>query len=553
MLWRTIILLSLFSLWAFAAVVYVCVQSTGSKKSFYEQHSVTENVEQQLEYLQTMITVNDVKCKDTIERLRIQNTETRKKLDVQRDIVNDLEKRNRQLIEKLSTIESGSPRKRELDHRLAPHIKPDVLRTLNIHQPSEFEVIPYMSFTRNRLYLLEQGMINRPEAAPIGDKKKELEEILETSLSILNSKNDKKPYNEWDLLQGYSRIDRTRGTQYELYFFSKGKKSSFEHIQLFRPFAPLQNVQLQSYDKKGEWINLILPLSGRVDSFITFMDMFTEECIKKDKLVFLTIVYFGSEKKEEVKSILEEVTSKYHFTSYKFIERVDKFSRGVGLLTGAEAWDGGNTLLFFCDVDIHFKDGFLDRCRLNSVPGSKVYYPIVFSMYNPSIVYGEKEEIPSYDNLFVINRDSGFWRTFGFGMTCMYRSDFLFMRGFDTNIHGWGYEDVKLYRKFAKSNFDVVRSPDAGVFHIWHEKICDPYLQPTQYNMCLASKALGEASQAQLGMLAFKELREENERLNLKTNTENVLAKSPKKIAEPEDVHNDYNQLLKLNEQFDNY
>ncbi len=544
MLWRVSALL-LF-IWALIALIFLCSPSdSGFKDFFSSRHLLTENLEQQLDYLQTMITVNDDKCKDTIDRLRVQNAETRKKLDIQRDIVRNLEKRNRQLIEKLSHVESGGGLKKDSDSLSALQIKPGDLRSLNIHQPSEFEVIPYTSFTKDRLYQLEPGMINRPEAAPIGDKKKELQEVLERSLAILNSNNNRKPYNQWDLLQGYSRIDRTKGTQYELYFYSKGKKNSFEHVQLFRPFALLQNIQLLSYDKKNEWINLIVPLSGRTESFVHFMDMFTEQCIKKDKLVFLTIVYFGDEGKTEVKSVLEKVTSQHHFTNYKFIEKQDNFSRGVGLLTGAEAWEGGNTLLFFCDVDIYLKDGFLDRCRLNSAPGSKVYYPIVFSMYNPSIVYREKERIPSYTDFFVINRDSGFWRTFGFGMTCMYRSDFLFMRGFDTNIQGWGYEDVKLYRKFAKSNFDVVRSPDPGIFHIWHEKKCDPHLHPIQYNMCLASKALGEASQAQLGMLAFKDLKEENERLHFESNNE--------KLSEPENLSNDYSHLNKLNEEFDNY
>jgi hypothetical protein len=54
-----------------------------------------------------------------------------------------------------------------------------------------------------------------------------------------------------------------------------------------------------------------------------------------------------------------------------------------------------------------------------------------------------------------LKRANGFWRTFGFGMTCMYCSDFLFMRGFDTKIQGWGMEDVKLYRKLAQSNLNM--------------------------------------------------------------------------------------------------
>lgn len=473
-----------------------------------------QNLEQQVKYLQTLVKVNDQKQKDIIEQTRVQNTDLRRKLEIQRGIINDLEKRNRQLIEKMSYLDSEGPRKRENDYRLAPHIKPDTLRSFNIHQPSEFEVIPYMSFTKDVAYQLEPGMTNRPESAPIGDKKRELAAVIDTSLAALNKDIKGILYNEWDLLEGYSRTDRTVGTQYELYYRTKGKKNNFEHVQLFRPFAPLQTVQVLSYDKKNEWINLIVPLSGRIDTFVKFMEMFVDQCIKKDKRVFLTVVYFGEVGLEKVKNILHNVSLEHHFTHYKVIEKQDNFSRGVGLLTGATAWEQGNVLLFFCDVDVYFKNGFLDRCRLNSAPGSRVYYPIVFSMYNPSIVYSDHVKLPPYSDFFVINRDSGFWRTFGFGMTCMYRSDFLFMRGFDTNIQGWGYEDVKLYRKFVKSNIDVVRSPDQGIFHIWHEKSCDPHLQPGQYNMCLASKAIGEASHAQLGMIAFKDLKKENERLH---------------------------------------
>ncbi len=545
MKWRAVLMLSICLL--LVAGIYMCFPSgAGSHILSHGRRLMTEdceNLQQQVEYFQTISIANEKKYKDTVDRMRIQNSEMKRKFDVQRDIVKDLERRNRQIVERLSNIESGGPRKRENDYRLAPHIKQDVLRSLNIHQTSEFEVIPYMSFSKDRLYQLEPGMINRPEAAPIGDKKRELQEILDMSLTVLNSNNNGKQYNQWDLLQGYSRIDRMTGTQYELYFSSKGKKNNFEHVQMFRPFAPLQSVQVQSFDKKNEWINLVVPLAGRVETFVNFIDMFAEQCIKKDKRVFLTIVYFGEEGLEETKSTLEKVTSQHSFTQYKFIERPDPFSRGVGLLVGAESWDRGNALLFFCDVDIYLKDGFLDRCRLNAAPGSKVYYPIVFSMYNPSIVYSEMNKIPPYEELFVINRDSGFWRTFGFGMTCMYRSDFLFMRGFDTKIQGWGYEDVKLYRKFVKSNIDVVRSPDPGIFHIWHEKNCDPHLQPAQYNMCLASKALGEASHAQLGMLAFRELKRENELLHSETKDENV---------ELQNELDDDDVLLEVNKQFDN-
>lgn len=519
---------AVFSLIGLIVAVLLCLHLVGGPSLIHPMRMIAHrrhlmnddsysHLDQQIKYLETLVKVNERKNTDTLERLRAQNADLRKKLDVQRELVKELERRNRQLMDKMSNVDTGRPREKKDDYRLAPQVRPDTIRTLNIQQNSEFEVIPYTTFSRDRLYQLDSGMLNKPELPANGDKKQDFDEMMDTALSILNENADSESYQYtvYDLLQGYWRTNKRIGSQYELYFHSKGKRHIYEHIQLFRPFAPIQKVQVQTYDKRNEWINVIVPLSGRVDTFKQFMEMFVEQGIKKDQKVFLTLVYFGNDGLQEVKEILASIGEQHQFTNYKVIERAEDFSRGVGLFAGAESWDKGNVLLFFCDVDIFFKDGFLDRCRLNAVPATRVYYPIVFSLYNPSIVYGSKKaEIPYWRDQLVLSRESGFWRTFGFGMTCMYRSDFLFMRGFDTRIQGWGYEDVKLYRKLVQSNIDIVRSPDPGIFHLWHEKQCDPHLPPVQYNMCLGSKAIGEASHAQLGMLAFRELKEENERLH---------------------------------------
>ncbi|XP_066483789.1 chondroitin sulfate N-acetylgalactosaminyltransferase 1 [Tiliqua scincoides] len=375
--------------------------------------------------------------------------------------------------------------------------------------PTEYAAVPFESFTLQKVYQLEMGLTRHPEEKPVRkDKRDELVEAIELGVETLNrpesnSNTNHRKYSPSDFIEGIYRTERDKGTMYELTF--KGDKEyEFKHIALFRPFGPIMEVKNENLNMASTLINFIVPLAKRASQFRQFMQNFRNMGIQQDGRIHLTVVYFGKEQMSEVKGILENTSRSANFKNFTFIQLNEEFSRGKGLDVGARVWKGSNVVLFFCDVDIYFTAEFLNTCRLNTQPGKKVFYPVLFSQYNPGIIYGHHDSIPPLEQQLVIKKETGFWRDFGFGMTCQYRSDYINVGGFDLDIKGWGGEDVHLYRKYLHSNLIVVRTPVRGLFHLWHEKHCLDELTPEQYKMCIQSKAMNEASHGQLGMLVFR-------------------------------------------------
>ncbi|MEQ2287064.1 hypothetical protein AMECASPLE_008735 [Ameca splendens] len=187
--------------------------------------------------------------------------------------------------------------------------------------PNEYTVVPFESFTLQRVYQLEMGLTRHPEEKPVRkDKRDELGEVLEMALYSLNTPSSQqdnrvpaektqtsKVYTPSDFIEGITRTERDKGTLYELSF--RGEAShEFRRLVLFRPYGPLMKVKNERMDTSNILINIIVPLSRRADKFKQFMHNFREVCVRQDGRVHLTVVYFGKEQMSEVRRTLENTS-----------------------------------------------------------------------------------------------------------------------------------------------------------------------------------------------------------------------------------------------------
>nr|XP_023021724.1 chondroitin sulfate synthase 1 [Leptinotarsa decemlineata] len=259
-------------------------------------------------------------------------------------------------------------------------------------------------------------------------------------------------------------------------------------------------------------INFILPLSGRFNIFKRFMNMYEQVCLTDRENTRLFIVLFKNEDSPEDHRLSSELvrglTTRYPDSPIRVVLSNETFSRGKALQLGVNELSE-ESLMLFIDVDMVFDKQSLQRIRRNTVLNKQVYFPIVYSLYNPGLL--NRSYLGADYSEFtpdIINEQSGFWRQFGFGIVSLYKSDYLSLGGFNLMISGWGYEDVTFFDNAVRSNLKIFRVADPGLIHVFHSVKCDSRLDLSQKSMCLGTKAstLGSVSRLQDIFLKYKDL-----------------------------------------------
>lgn len=258
----------------------------------------------------------------------------------------------------------------------------------------------------------------------------------------------------------------------------KFQKSQLENEEMNTNLARFksnnQNQNFFIYKKLSmKTINFVLPLTGRWDIFKRFIENFEIVCLNNpnEENIRLVIVLFENEQNLQLisdESLTQTNTTKFRqselikilFSKLKqiypnkvkentlnLVINSGNFSRSIGCEQGASLF-GSDELIFFIDVDVLFTHDFLLRTRLNTIQYKQVYYPIVFSEYDPDDILdaikfltNKTDENVKLNHKQRIKRshfdygiEDGYWRQFGFGIVAVYNSDLRLVGGFDINI-----------------------------------------------------------------------------------------------------------------------
>ncbi|XDV52601.1 hypothetical protein PO909_021316 [Leuciscus waleckii] len=291
----------------------------------------------------------------------------------------------------------------------------------------------------------------------------EVVDVLSQYMEKLNERNGG-IYTLLRIINVEKRRDSARGNRYliELELMERGRKvvrlSEYIYMLLHRGrwgtvyAKPLlcQPVMLQW--KKDVMVHFVVPVKNQarwVQQFIADMELLHRET--KDNNFNIIIVDFQSEDMDVEQALRESSVPRY-----EYLRREGNFERSAGLQIGVDTIEDRHSIVFLCDLHIHFPLNILENIRKHCVEGKLVFAPIVMRLG-----CGSSPREPD-----------GYWEVNGFGLFGIYKADFDKIGGMNTEEFKdrWGGEDWELLDRVLQSGLEVERLRLRNFFHYYHSK-----------------------------------------------------------------------------------